>query len=270
MKKIKIINSLLDYVESKRKHSNKKYTLKVYAIKYIPIIFLLNINLNLLFKLLFIVLWWVVATVFFDHRIIRNFNPVIRIWFGVPGSGKTSIAAWLSRESIKNHYRVLSNVQIKGTYKLDEADLGNVDMSFDDEGCHVIYDEATINGLDNRGFKQFSKTNKPLYFSIHRHMNNMVDVFSQGYDIDLKIKDRAGEKGLFHLSKFPIKGFVQYRRIGKIFFIKKDDKQFIDGFKYAGLPRICYVKSVWNDFDTIDKSMCPTVQKEWELWSFED
>lgn len=52
-------------------------------------------------------------------------------------------------------------------------------------------------------------------------MNNMVDIFSQSYDIDLKIKDRAGEHGIFHLSKGPFKGWVKYRAITKIFFIKK-------------------------------------------------
>ncbi len=58
-----------------------------------------------------------------------------------------------------------------------------------------------------------------------------------------------------------------YRRIGKVFFIKKEDKQFIDGFKYSGLPRILYTKSVWNSFDTLDMSLCPKLQKEWKEWN---
>lgn len=267
MKKVELIDSIKYHLDILRNRANRKYTIRVYLIKYIPILILLCLDFNIIIKLLYVVGWWVLSTMLFDHRVIRTFDPVIRIWFGVPGSGKTSVGAWLSRESNKNHYKVLSNVPIKGTYKLEENDLGNYDMSFDGEGCHVIYDEATINGLDNRGFKAFSNSEKPRYFSIHRHMDNMVDVFSQGYDIDLKIKDRAGEKGLFHLSRFAIKGFVLYRRIGKIFFIKKDDKQFIDGFKYAGLPRICYTRSVWDSFDTKDKSLCPTQQKEWVKWN---
>ena len=223
MKNIQFIDSIKYHLDILRNKANRKYTLKIYAIKYIPICLMLIFNFNIILKLLYIVGWWVVSTMLFDHRVIRTFDPVIRIWFGVPGSGKTSVASWLARESIKNHYMVLSNVPIRDTYKLEENDLGYYDMSFDGDGCHVIYDEATINGLDNRGFKEFHKSSKPKYFSIHRHMDNMVDVFSQGYDIDLKIKDRAGEKGLFHLSRFAIKGFVFYRRIGKIFFIKKEE-----------------------------------------------
>ena len=270
-KTVQIVDSMLDTLYRKRSKTYKKESLKLYALKYIPLVVMFfALNMNFLIKGFVIFLYWVVITMFFDHRVISVFEPTIRIWFGVPGSGKTSVGAWLSKNSIKNHYRVLSNVQIKGTYKLEEEDLGKYDMSFGGEGCHVIYDEATINGLDNRQFKKFAQTEKPRYFSIHRHMENRVDVFSQDYDVDLKVKGRAGQKGLFHLTRLPINGFVMYRRIKKIFFIKKDDKQFVDGYEYAGLPRICYTRSVWGSFDTLDKSLCPKEQKEWELWHFDD
>ncbi len=265
-KPVKIIDSIKNHLSKKRIKADRVYTFKIYALKYIPIFILLLLNINFLIKGLFVFLWWCFVTIFFDHRDIALFEPTIRIWFGVPGSGKTSVGAWIAKKSIKHHYKVLSNVQINGTYKLDENDLGKYDMSFDGDGCHVIYDEATINGLDNRQFKSFANSEKPRYFSIHRHMHNRVDVFSQDYDVDLKVKGRAGQKGLFHLSRLPIKGFVHYRRIKKIFFIKKDDKQFVDGFAYVGLPRICFTRSVWNSFDTLDDSLCPKLQKQWELW----
>ena len=143
-------------------------------------------------------------------------------------------------------------------------------MSFGGVGCHTIIDEALVKGLYNRHFKDFAKSNKPLYFSEHRHMNNMVDIFSQGYDIDLNVKQRAGDRGLFHLSKFPIKGFITYRRIKKIFFIRKEDKQFLDGFQYIGLPRVLYCRSVWDTFDTNDMTDCPKEQKQWEKWNFDE
>lgn len=265
-KSVEFVDSLKERLSQNRIKAERTANLKLYLLKYAPIVYALLFMGGGLGKILLMVGWWLVITIFFDHRDISSFAPTIRIWFGVPGSGKTSVAAWLTRESIKRHYKVLSNVEIKGAYKLEEEDLGYYDMSFDGEGCHVIYDEATVNGLDNRGFKEFHKSNKPRYFSIHRHMDNRVDVFSQDYDVDLKVKGRAGSRGIFHLSKLAIPGFVKYRRIQKIFFIRKEDKQFVDGFKYVGLPRICYTKSVWNSFDTLDKSLCPKNQKNWELW----
>ncbi len=266
-KSVDFVNSSELRLADQRRRADKKTVRKIYSVKYLPIIFAFFFMSGGLLKILLCCLWWLGVTIFYDHRDIQLFKPTIRIWFGVPGSGKTSMGAWLARESIKHHYKVLSNVHINGTYKLQESDLGVYDMSFGGDGCHVIYDEAVVNGLDNRQFKEFSKSEKPRYFSLHRHMNNRVDVFSQDYDVDLKIKGRAGENGLFHLRKLPIRGFVMYRCISKIFFIKKDDKQFIDGFKYKGLPRICYTRSVWSSFDTLDQSLCPKAQKQWQMWS---
>lgn len=263
-KAVEFIDSLKLHLNSKRDKADKRYTFFVYAIKYVPIFLIFCLFDGGLSKILFMVLWWFIATMFFDHRDIVVFKPGIRIWFGVPGSGKTSIAAWLTKQSIKHHFKVLSNVQIDGAYILNENDLGKYDMSFDDDGCHVIYDESTINGLDNRNFKEFAKTQKPRYFSILRHMHNMCDVFSQDYDVDLKVKGRADR--MFYLKRLPINGFVMYKRIRKILFIRKDDKQFVDGYEFIGLPRICFTRSVWGSFDTLDKSLCPTEQKVWELW----
>lgn len=269
-KKVKFVDSIKDYLSTRGRNANSKYRLKVYLIKYLPILGLFILSHNVIINLLLAVGWWFFATIFFDHRDIKVFNPIIRIWFGVPGSGKTTMAAMLAKNSIDLGYMVLSNVPIKNTYRLEDTDLGNYDMSFGGVGCHTIIDEALVKGLYNRQFKEFAKSNKPLYFSEHRHMNNMIDIFSQGYDIDLNVKQRAGERGLFHISKFPIKGFIVYRRIKKIFFIRKDDKQFLDGFKYIGLPRVLYCRSVWDTFDTNDMTDCPKEQKEWQKWNFEE
>lgn len=239
---------------------NRKYVIKVLLVKYLPIVFLL-----LLKKIIPAILWWLLVTVFYDHRKIYGFRPVIRVWFGVPGSGKTSMGALLSKYSRQEGYKVLSNFQLSGAYKVQASDLGVFDMSFDGDGCHCIMDESSSD-FDNRNFKGFANSAAKDYCSFHRHQNNMVDFFSQGYDIDKRIRDRACASGLFHLKKFPIPGFIYYRQIKKVLFIKKDDKQIIDGFSYLGLPRVIYSRSVWNDFDTLDLSHCPKAKKHWQLW----
>lgn len=262
---VKIVDAIREHLDNKRSNALKTAHIKLYALKYAPLILFLCLPLNLFLKLIICALWWILITIFFDHRVITDFSPTIRIWFGVPGSGKTSMAAYLTRSSRRLGYHVLSNVEIKGAYRLEPNDLGRYDMSFDGEGCHVIYDEGSID-FDNRNFKAFAQSDKPLYFALHRHMNNRVDVFSQGYDIDKRIRDRAGSGGLFYLRRIPLRGFVCYRRIRKILFIKKDDKQMIDGFKFAGLPRIAFTRPVWDSFDTLDMSLCPTELKHWEEW----
>jgi hypothetical protein len=261
MKNVKFINSDELHQERIRASFNRNYTLKVLLLKYLPILVLILTK-----KLWWVsILWWLIATVFFDHRKIFGFKPVVRVWFGVPGSGKTSMAALLSKYSRNLNYRVLSNFELKGAYKVSASDLGVCDMSFNGDGCHCILDEASSD-FDNRNFKSFANSEAKNYFSFHRHQNNMVDVFSQGYDIDKRIRDRTCANGLFHLKKFFIPGFICYRQIRKILFIKKDDKQIIDGFSYLGLPRIICSRSVWSDFDTLDLSHCPKLQKDWKLW----
>lgn len=253
-------DSIETYTEKSRQRFNRFYTFKVLAVKYIPI-------LVLLFTGHFIIaaLYWLFCTMFYDHRKIFGFSPVIRVWFGVPGAGKTSMAALLSRYSHGENIPVLSNFDLKGAYQVSATDLGVYDMSFEGLGCHCILDEASSD-FDNRLFKSFANSPAKDYFSFHRHQNNMVDVFSQGYDIDKRIRDRACASGLFHLRKFAIPGFVSYRQIKKVLFIKKDDKQIVDGFSYVGLPRFIYSRSVWSDFDTLDLSHCPKQQKDWKLW----
>lgn len=239
--------------------------IRFYAFKILPLFFFIALPYAFVWKIILGGLWWLVFTVFFDHRVITDFNPTINVWFGIPGSGKTSMAAYLTRNSLRSGYTVLSNVHISGALKLDPDDLGRYDMSFGGAGAHVIYDEGSID-FDNRNFKSFAASDKPSYFALHRHMMNRVDVFSQAYDIDKRIRDRAGAAGLFQLRRLPFRGFIMYRRIKKVLFIKKDDKQMIDGFAYTGLPRVVYVRSVWSSFDTLDLSLCPKLQKKWQPW----
>ena len=261
---VQFVDSAESNLKTSRKISDLTRFLKSKAIKWIPIFILFFSSSNLFWKIIFPFLYWLVTTIFVDYQFIFTFKPKINVWFGIPGSGKTTMAAMLTKYS-KSCYNVLSNVPIRGAYKLDNDDLGYYDMSFDGAGAHVIIDEA-VDGFDSRNFKDFAKTTKPKYFATHRHQNNRVDVFSQAYDIDKRIRDRAGSSNLYHLSRSLFPGWVKVRFISKILFIKKDDHQMIDGFKYRGLPRIIRCKSVWDSFDTIDKTLIPKNKKEWVRW----
>lgn len=269
MKKVEYLDSLKKNKADRRDRIYRAYRRRNLFFKFGPVLLLFMFNKNLLINLIIGALWIVFHTMFFDHSDIYPFRPSCSVWFGVPGSGKTTMASLLSRASRKFGYKVLSNFELKEAYRLDVSDLGNIDMSFDGEGCHVLLDEGQLD-FDNRNYMNFAKSAAPKYFSLHRHMNNRVDVFSQGYDIDKRIRDRCGSNGLFYLKRFPIKGFVYYRHIKKVLFINKEDKQMIDGFEFQGLPRIVYSKSVWGSFDTLDLSMCPKDKKEWALWSSDE
>ena len=261
---MEFVNSAEKRLDDKRKKFIKKLD-KVKLLKWLPVVFFMT-QFSFIVGLILSVLWCLFFTVFFDWRDLFIFKPGINIWFGVPGSGKTTMAAMISKYLTKGNYKVLSNVDIKGAYRLDpDSDLGTYDTSFGGDGAEVIIDEALMH-LDNRDYMNFSKSNKNAYFALIRHYTNRADIFSQGYDVDKRVRDRAGDSNLFHLVKSPLKGFVVVKRIKKVLFIKKEDKSMVDGFEYKGLPRFIYCRSVWDSFDTLDMSLCAKAQKQWVKW----
>lgn len=122
----------------------------------------------------------------------------LEIYVGIPGSGKTTIAAHIAKKAIKLGIPVYSNVPIKGTYNLNpKIDLGRYLI----EDCVVLIDEA---GLEhsNRNFKSFSEFNKQFY-KLHRHYKAKVFVFSQADDMDLIIRNIAFKFWLVKQSLIP-------------------------------------------------------------------
>ena len=60
---------------------------------------------------------------------------ILSIYFGVPGAGKTTFAAYLAKHDLKRGFNVWSNVPITGTYKLSPVE---------DIGKHMICDGRVI------------------------------------------------------------------------------------------------------------------------------
>jgi len=121
-------------------------------------------------------------------RKLKKNKPELVIYFGVPGSGKTTIAAALSAKSFRNCIPVYSNVDIKNTFKLDpKTDIGEYAM----QNCKVIIDEAGID-YNNRNFKTNLSQNALEWFKTHRHYKCSVDVFSQSFeDMDITLRRLA-------------------------------------------------------------------------------
>ena len=236
-----------------------------YSILILPIFFCFLFSSNILVLLLFSSMWFCFYSMFITHEELYFSKYTINVWFGVPGAGKTTMAALLTRNSLLLGIPVLSNVPIRGSFILDVSDLGKYNMGFNGVGSHVVLDESSIY-FDNRNFKQFAQSSASQFFSLHRHMRCRVDVFSQGYDVDKRIRDRASSSGLFYLKKSIIPNFVYYRRISRVLTINKDDQQLIDGFKFYGFPRFVYAKSVYRSFDSFDNSLCPSEIKHWDYW----
>ena len=112
----------------------------------------------------------------------------IQIFFGLIGSGKTTIAANIARKAQKRHIRVFSNMPISNTLKFELSDLGHYDMA----NSIILIDEAGID-FDNRQFKSnFSDKNRLYFFKLIRHYKSSIFLFSQSWsDMDCKIRNLA-------------------------------------------------------------------------------
>lgn len=111
----------------------------------------------------------------------------VSIYFGLPGSGKTTLAVKHIIKYLKKGIKVYTNIDVSlsRVIHITEADFGVFDIS---DGV-VIFDEAT-QAFDNRDWKKFSE-NMRYFFLMHRHYGiKVVELFTQKFDgVDVKIRN---------------------------------------------------------------------------------
>lgn len=111
----------------------------------------------------------------------------VRLFFGLPGAGKTTLMASLAIKGVKDkrYKNVYGNVHMKidGYTYIDNDCIGKFDLS----DCLLLIDEATL-FADSRRYKEFDK-GKLEYFLEHRHFNADICLFTQQWDgVDRKIR----------------------------------------------------------------------------------
>lgn len=211
----------------------------------------------------------------------------LNVYFGVPGSGKTTFAAYLTkqarRESLviklckrfpcrwtkkilagkhwKRQFPVWSNVPIKSAYKLNaKKDLGTYMI----ENGKVVLDETGVE-FNNRDYKNLPK---PVieWAKYHRHYGLSVDMFSQSYD-DMDITFRRLAQNFYIVRKSLIPKFIVIKRIKRKVGIDDTTHQIIDKY-FFGTPILdtkwVFCPPLWKMFDSYECKELP--QKEWEYW----
>ncbi len=212
---------------------------------------------------------------------------VLNVYFGVPGSGKTTFAAYLTKWALhenfiirlcrkhpnrltallldsrylKRRIDVYSNVPITGAYELNaKEDIGH----FMIEDAKIIIDEAGIE-YNNRNYKTFSQ--EAIYFyKYHRHYKTSVDIFSQSYeDMDVTLRRLAQNFYVVRRSLVPF--CVVARRIRRKVGVDEHTKQIMDLYA-MGVPiidtRRIFAPSLWKLFNSYSRKELP--QKNWPVW----
>lgn len=123
----------------------------------------------------------------------------VSIYFGLPGSGKTTLAVKHIIDGKKKGLNVYTNipVNIDGVYLVGKDDLGEYDIH---DGL-LIWDEASID-FDNRDFKSFTQKAK-VFNLLHRHARLDLRYYTQKYDgVDSKIRSLASKVYWVRKMKF--------------------------------------------------------------------
>lgn len=189
----------------------------------------------------------------------------IQIFFGLIGSGKTTLAANIARKALKRKIPVYSNMPILGTYKLDLNDLGHYDLS----GAVLLFDEAGID-FDNRQYKtNFSDKQRLVFFKLIRHYHSSIFLFSQSWsDMDLKIRNLATKYWYVKKSMLPF--FICAIPVRKSFGINENEKKPDDIYSLDNVflrlftTSRCFAPLNWKLFNSWDAPQLPT--KEFSLW----
>lgn len=198
---------------------------------------------------------------------------MIKGFFGLPGSGKTTVLTMIAQKELKKikkkkskYTQVLTNFYCKGCKIVKFDYLGKYDLS----NSLILIDEITL-FADSRDFKTFTNTLKE-FFLLHRHYKIDIIYFCQQYDgLDKKIRDCTQElyycKKLFFLTKC--------KRIYRMLDIDKNTHDIVYGYRFPTfIERIinliiplkitftCFRPKYYKYFDSYECKKLPEIKIE--------
>lgn len=189
---------------------------------------------------------------------------MLTCYFGVPGSGKTSLLTKFARKELKRIKRgkspydfVCTNFYCKGCKKIDYDDLATYKVT----NSLILLDEITLDA-DNRDFKNFSNAHRD-FFILHRHVANDIIYATQAYDmVDKKVRVLTQELWYMTKSVVPlISEFTTAKRIYRTISINEHTSELIMGYRFCKFleaiftsnVKICFRRPYYKYFDSFDE-----------------
>lgn len=151
---------------------------------------------------IFLFIMILIFVLFFWSR--KYMNPYrLYMVFGRKGSGKSTYMVKLAVKYHKQGRLIFSNVDVPFGTRIDISYLGQFVPP--PESVLLVDEVGMI--WDNRNFKNFRNDVRD-YFKLQRHYRNIVYLFSQTFDIDIKLRNLTDAMYLV-TSPFPILSIVK-------------------------------------------------------------
>lgn len=140
---------------------------------------------------------------------------MVKLFFGLPGCGKTTLLASIAYKEIKKgkksvYKNVYANIplSIDGVISIPNDFIGRYDLS----DSLILIDEGTL-FADSRDSRNFPK-HLISFFLLHRHYNVDIIIFTQQWDgVDKKIRVITDRVYYVYKTRFFGKFFTKYYRI---------------------------------------------------------
>lgn len=129
--------------------------------------------------------WFLLSALCCFFLAVRFSNPYkLYMVFGKKGSGKTTFLCKTAYNYLKRGRPVYCTEVIPGTIHFDVSDIGHYTFP---ENAVILIDEVGMI-WDNRNFKSFRPEVRD-YFKYQRHERHTVYLFSQTFDVDVKLRN---------------------------------------------------------------------------------
>lgn len=209
----------------------------------------------------------VVVLGFFSVR-YRNDYKLVMV-FGRKGCGKTTYLTKLSFKYLRAGRPVYTTEYIPGTFHIDPKDVGR--YWFPPESVLLIDEVGMI--YDNRKYKDFSDCVRD-YYKLQRHYKNTVYLFSQNFDIDVKLRNLTDHMIMLH-------NYFNCISVGKKIILRQTiikassmaeariaDDLVLLPFIMPGARTFTWIPSYHKYFDSFAAPKLPA--KDWQIVPFPD
>ena len=212
----------------------------------------------------YFLLFFFLLLVVFSFLTKKYVNPYKLVMvFGKKGCGKTTTMAKLASRAIRKGVPVFSSCPIAGTRAIDPKTFTLHSLP---EGSLVLIDEAGM-CYDNRKFKTFPDHARD-WFKLQRHYKCTVYLFSQDFDIDLKLRNLTDE---MYLTRKVFRVFSVSRKIRRSIVLNNstaeapsniaDNLEFVPIF-VPGAVRVTFIPHWVKWFNSFDAPALPPGENE--------